>query len=95
MGIFLCAYQYDVEYKRSKEHSNANGLSRLPLPYHPDLEETTELFQVSFADALPVTAAEIATETTKDPILSQVYHYTMEGWPHQGVIEAMKPLYQR
>ena len=36
-GIFLSAYQYDVEYKRSKEHGNADGLSRLPLP--PQLDQ--------------------------------------------------------
>ena len=35
-GIFLSAYQYDVECKRSKDHSNADGLSRLPLPQQSD-----------------------------------------------------------
>ena len=93
-GIFLSAYQYDVEYKRSKEHGNADGLSRLPLPPQLDQDER-EVFRVSFVDALPVTAAEIASETTKDPVLSQVYHYVMEGWPRQGVSEQMRPLYQR
>ena len=34
--IFLSAYQYDVEYKRSKDHGNADGLSRLPLPQKLD-----------------------------------------------------------
>ena len=93
-GIFLSAYQYDVEYKRSKEHGNADGLSRLPLPPQLDQDER-EVFRVSFVDALAVTAAEIASETTKDPVLSQVYHYVMEGWPRQGVSEQMRPLYQR
>ena len=50
---------------------------------------------MSFVDPLPVTAAEIASETTKDPVLLQVYHYVMEGWPRQGVSEVMRPLYQR
>ena len=92
-GIFLSAYQYDVEYKRSKEHANADGLSRLPLSYQ--LDDKTDIFRVSFVDALPVTAVEIASETTKDPLLSQVYHYVMDGWPSQGVEEVMRPLYQR
>ena len=64
----------------SREHGNADGLSRLPLPPQLDQEEN----HVSFVDALPVTAAEIAAEiaaeTTKDPLLSQVCH-VMEGWP--------------
>lgn len=90
--ISLSVYQYDVEYKRSKDHSNADGLSRLPLP---DGEEAREVFRVSFVDALPVTAVEIVSETAKDPLLSQVYHYMMEGWPQQGVSEEMRLLYQR
>ena len=85
---------YDVEYKRSREHGNADGLSRLPLPPQLDQEENREVFRVSLVDALPVTAAEIASETTKDPVLSQVYHYVMEGWPRQGVSEVMRPLHQ-
>jgi len=76
-GIFLSEYQYDVEYKRSKDHSNADGLSRLPVPPQVDME----VFLVSFTNALPVTTAEIASETAKDPLLSKVHCYTMEGWP--------------
>ena len=50
---------------------------------------------MSFVDALPVTAAEIAAETTKDPMLSQAYRYVMEGWLGRGNSEELKPLYQR
>ena len=28
----LSAYQYNIEFKRTKAHGNADGLSRLPLP---------------------------------------------------------------
>ena len=77
-GIFLSAYQYDVEYKRSKEHSNADGLSRLPIKEDQEEEDTAQLFHASFVDALPITAEEIAVETSKDRQLSQVYSYVME-----------------
>ncbi|KAK3732926.1 hypothetical protein RRG08_002537 [Elysia crispata] len=29
-SVELCAYQYDIQYKRSEDHSNADMLSRLP-----------------------------------------------------------------
>ena len=91
-GVFLSAYQYEVEYKRSKEHGNADGLSRLPLIASED--DTASVFLVSFADALPVTADEIAAQTAKDPILSEVYCYVLEGWP-STVREDLKPFYSR
>jgi len=53
------------------------------------------VFRVSFTNALPVTATEIASETAKDPLLSKVYCYTMEGWPQQIVSEEMRPFYQQ
>ena len=31
----LSAYSYDIEFRRTNEHSNADGLSRLPLPVQP------------------------------------------------------------
>ena len=94
-GIFLSAYQYDVEYKRSKEHSNADGLSRLPLGEDTEEEDTAQLFHVSFVDALPITAEEIAVETSKDKQLSRVYCYVMEGWPGKELPDALKPFYNK
>ena len=94
-GIFLSAYQYDVEYKRSKDHSNADGLSRLPLGEDTEEEDTAQLFRVSFVDALPITAEEIAVETSKDKQLSRVYCYVMEGWPGKELPDALKPFYNK
>ena len=51
----------------SKEDSNADGLSRLHLG---KILDTTRLFWVSFVDVLPITAEDIAVETSKDKQLS-------------------------
>ena len=34
-SILLTAYLYDIEFKPSKDHSNADGLSQLPLKDKP------------------------------------------------------------
>ena len=94
-AMFLSAYQYTIEYKCGKLHANADCLSRLPVQDNKDLEDPSTIFQVSFVEELPVTAANIANETRKDNTLATVYQYMMEGWPHKIPEGALKPYYQR
>ena len=70
---FLAAYQYNIEYKCGKAHANADGLSRLPIEGSEELEDPVAMFQVSFVEELPVTATDIARETSRDTILAKVY----------------------
>ena len=81
--IFLSAYNYNIEFKGTKRHANANSLSRLPMEEEADSgsEVAATMFKVSFIDSLPITASDIAVATTKDPIIAQVYQYVLEGWP--------------
>ena len=95
-SIFLSAYSYNIEHKGTKMHANADSLSRLPLQGEEDQDTAaTRMFKISFIDELPVTAADIATETSKDRVLSQVYQFMLEGWPQRGVEDSLKPFYQR
>ena len=93
--MFLTAYQYIIEYKCGKAHANADCLSRLPVQGTMELEDPSTVFQVSFVEELPVTAADIARETNKDTTLAKVYQYVMEGWPHKVNKETLKPFCQR
>ena len=94
-AVFLSAYQYEIEYKNSKAHANADCLSRLPMEEDKELEDPVTVFQVSYVDQLPVTARDIAQATSKDPILASVYSHIMEGWPNKLKEESIKPFYQR
>ena len=94
-AMFLSAYQYTIEYKCGKSHANADFLSRLPINGNQELEDPSTVFQVSYVEELPVTAADVAKETIKDTTLATVYQYVMEGWPHKAQEEALKPYYQR
>ena len=57
-ALLLSAYSYDIQFKRTKSHANADGLSRLPLPQ--DLPEGNSLdptiFNMAQLDSLPVQA---------------------------------------
>ena len=50
-----------------------------------DSDVVVAMFKVYFINDLPVTAADIAAATAKDPILTQVYQYVLEGWPQTDV----------
>ena len=95
-AIFLSAYSYDIEFKGTKMHANADSLSRLPMQEEEDESEVAAtMLKVSLMDGLPITASDITAATTKDPSLSQVLQYTLEGWPQKGVSDNLKIFYQR
>ena len=77
-ALILQAYQYDIEYRKSELHANADMLSRLP-----DTDETTgeepSIYNVSCVNDFPLSAINMATVTRKDTILAQVCEYVMAG----------------
>ena len=96
LGHHLIAYQYEIEFKCTQDHSNVDGLSRLPLPNVKfSKSNATDVFTVAQLDSLPVTAEQLGKATRTDPILSKACRFTKLGWPHQ-VKECLKPYwYQR
>ena len=82
-AILLSAYDYNIHYKCTTEHGNADGLSRLPLPSTtPTLDaQTVTTFNTSQVEALPVTFQDIQRATRRDPTLGKVYRYVLDGWP--------------
>ena len=84
-ALILAAYDYDLEFKPTKQHCNADGLSSLPLPKPTSLEYSSaaSVFNTSQIDALPITATTVQQATRKDPIVSKVLYYAQTGWPSQ------------
>ena len=62
-ALILAAYQYNIQYKPTKEHGNADGLSRLPLQTEEVVETEATVFNIKQMEALPVTVAEIKRGT--------------------------------
>ena len=74
-AVFLSAYQYDVKFKGTQFHANADGLSRLPLENcsMEGLSIEHSIYNISQIDLLPITAAKVKNATSTDPILSKFY----------------------
>ena len=79
-AVFLASFDYNIEYKNTTKHCNADGLSRVPLPdVGRQAADPDDLLHLSQFDTLPVTSAQIRKETIRDVVLAIVYEYTMKG----------------
>ncbi len=77
-------YEYNISFKSSSDHANANALSRLPIPFVPPdppipPEPVLVLEQIYES---PITADQIHSWSRKDPTISNILHYTLSGWPN-------------
>ena len=92
----LSAYTYEIEFRPTGDHGNADGLSRLPLRISPpdDPNADPKVFNISQMEALPVTVRQLRAATSSDRVLSKVYRYTKGNWPQQ-VPADLRPFFNR
>ena len=87
------AYDYDITYRRSEDHSNADFLSRAPTNVATENLELDVNYFTNTND-LPITAKEIGSATMKYPVLSWVKDFVIHGWP--GKVDAnLEPYHRR
>ncbi|KAJ8716473.1 hypothetical protein PYW07_003100 [Mythimna separata] len=99
-AIFLTAYNYTIEYISSKQNS-ADYLSR--ACWEEGHEETSEELAecedratyVNFITDgdLPVTLSDMRRETARDPYLTIVIRYILNGWPRKIDDTNLKPFF--
>ena len=94
-SLMLAAYQYEIEYRKSAEHANADALSRLVQASLEEQEEEEEVYLISYLEELPVTARDIAAATRKDLVLARVYDFTLHGWPQALDDPVLQPFFSR
>ncbi|UYV73812.1 K02A2.6-like, partial [Cordylochernes scorpioides] len=92
-ALILSAYTYDIKFRRTQDHGNADLLSRFPVGCE-EIPRLNNVYALSYVEELPITAEEIATETEKDEVLSLAKFYTQQGWPEK-VADHLRPFFQR
>ena len=80
-ALTLASYDYTITFRSTTQHCNADALSRLPFP---ETWKTTPVPQevVLMIEGLrdsSISAAQVKSWTRRDPVLSQVYQYTLQG----------------
>ena len=88
-ALMLSQYQYTVEYRQSKDHGNADALSRLPSGADTQFDEkessadTDSIYTIRTIGLQlnPGDPGVLQIESEKDSVLSTVMRYTREGWP--------------
>ncbi|XP_046383928.1 uncharacterized protein K02A2.6-like [Ischnura elegans] len=86
-AIILAAYDYDVLYRKTV--SNADMLSRLPLP-----TETTGDIECVFQIESPLSCLGIQESSQQDAVLQKVMRFTHSGWPQQCE-DSLRPYFVR
>ncbi|GFW38676.1 uncharacterized protein K02A2.6 [Trichonephila clavipes] len=84
-ALILQSFEFDIIFRKTIEHGNADFLSRLPKTSE-ELEVTDDItiFQMSQIEALPVTSKELRQETSKDIELGPLLRALREGKDLQG-----------
>ncbi|UYV63839.1 K02A2.6-like [Cordylochernes scorpioides] len=93
-ALILSAYTYDIKFRRTQDHGNADLLSRFPVGCE-EIPRLNNVYALSYVEELPITAEEIATETEKDEVLSLAKFYTQQGWPEKVADHHLRPYFQR
>ena len=102
-AIILAAYTYTIEYIPTKEHGNADCLSRLPTETDPSFEKyhsqqgIVNQIQEGKLASLPISAEEVKQATKKDPTLQNVVEMIRKGWPtkRKDVSTELLPYFDR
>ena len=96
-ALLLSCHSYTIEYRNTRSHANADGLSRLPLDMEkkhvsPDVCSRFNIMQMS---SLPLSHVQLKAAIRSDRAISRAVQLTREGWDHvteNELLEDLKPI---
>ena len=96
-AVYLMGFSYTIQYRSTDKHANCDALSRLPIDdFSVDdiqdglISQIVELQQCNSDGILDF--KEVASKTSRDPILRKVRNFVQMGWPSQFPSN-LKPYY--
>ncbi|CAC5399296.1 unnamed protein product [Mytilus coruscus] len=96
-SLFLSGYEYEIEFRGTAKHANADSLSRLPLK---STEVDTSLkmvesFNIAQMEAIPVSNKQVQQETRNGRVLGLITTFTQDGWNTMHKDGEYAPYYSR
>ena len=95
---YLSNFNYQVEYRKGCDNSNADALSRLPLSStESTLEELSNVqpVQISLIESTPIDSKQCKMAILRNPIYSKVLNFVHRGWPDKRPSEELCPYHLR
>jgi len=93
-AIILIAYNFDIKYRSTTAHGNADALSCLPIRSDHLFDKEEECYNI--VDISCPINADIINESLKtDTILQRVYNFVSTGWPEQQDDPEIQPYFSR
>ena len=82
-SLLLQSCKYNIKYRNTTVHVDADSMSRLPLPvtWEPT-SHNVDCYFIEKEGMSFVLSEMIRKATTVDPVLRKFVQYTMTGWPH-------------
>jgi len=83
-ALYLSGFTFDIVYRSTKEHGNADALSRFPVKDDSTVSmdvdcEVNSIVELQLG-TLPVNVKSIRKFSSRDKVLSQVYKFIESGW---------------
>lgn len=79
-AIFLQGFTYDIKYKNTKLHGNADAMSRLPLNSEDTyMFEESDIVEIQNIETLPLSVEQVAQHTQKDSTLLPLFKALQTG----------------
>lgn len=73
-AIYLSSFDYEIRYRKSSDHCNADALSRLPIAQTSVIPAEIDLIEVNLIENLPLTVTPLAEAMGKDETVSKLIH---------------------
>ena len=93
----MASYEYQLQFRKSTAHSNADALSCLPLVAIPDMvpDPPEVVLLMENLDSSPVCATDVKIEISRNLVLSHVLQFFINGWPDICDSDNLKPFWSR